>query len=155
MANQISAGILVYRFKNNVPEFFLVHPGGPFWAKKDEGVWSIPKGLVKGNEDLLSTAKREFSEETGQVIKGTFIELSPVKQKSGKVIHAWAVEGNCDRSRIKSNTFEMEWPPNSGKTAEFPEVDRGEWFTPEEAQRKIHFGQVGFIKELLKKWEHR
>src|SRR5674476_604456 len=109
-----SAGILLYRFQNNLPEVLLVHPGGPFWAKKDLGVWSIPKGEFEADENPLDAAKREVKEETGIKVQGDFIELTPVKQKSGKVIYAWALQGNFNLEEIQSNTFEIEWPPKSG-----------------------------------------
>lgn len=145
---KISAGLLLYRLRNKEIEVFLVHPGGPFWSGKDIGAWSIPKGLIDPDEDLLSAAQREFYEETGFKVSGHFLQLSPVKTKSGKTIQAWAVEGNYDPSGIKSNTFTMEWPPHSGKQGEFPEVDRAAWFEIEEAKRKIHQGQVPLIEEL-------
>src|SRR2546422_40260 len=123
-----SAGILLYRIKNKNPEVFLVHPGGPFWAKKDLGAWSIPKGELSDNEAPLDAAKREFKEETGMDINGKFIELTPVTQKGGKLVYAFALEGEIDPDEIKCNTFEMEWPPRSGKKQEFPEIDRSGWF---------------------------
>lgn len=144
-----SAGILVYRNKKDITEFFLVHPGGPFWKNKDEGAWSIPKGEFADDEDPLNAAKREFKEETGQAIDGAFISLTPVKQKSGKIIYAWAVEADIDPAAIKSNLFEMEWPPKSGKKQEFPEVDRAEWFTTEQAKEKINTSQAALIEELI------
>ncbi len=147
---QISAGILMYRFKGERPEVLLVHPGGPFWVNKDLGAWSIPKGLVDDNEDALEAAKREFEEETGFSVSGRFIPLSMQKTKSGKIIMAWAVEGDIDASRIKSNTFQIEWPPHSGKKQEFLEVDRAAWFDIEEAKERLNKGQVGFLEELLK-----
>lgn len=140
----------MYRRKNNL-EVFLVHPGGPFWAKKDEGAWSLPKGEYESEEDALQAAKREFKEETGFEIDGKFIELGQIKQPSGKVITAWAVQDDCDASAIKSNTFEMEWPPHSRKMAKFPEVDRACWFSIDEARVKILKGQVGFLDELREK----
>jgi len=130
-----SAGILLYRFVEGEPEVFLVHPGGPFWEYKDEGSWSIPKGEFVQGENPLEAAQREFFEETGSEISGEFIELTPLKQPSGKVVYAWAVEGNIDAGSIKSNLFSMEWPPKSGKEREFPEVDRGGWFTIPQAQK--------------------
>ena len=120
---KISAGILVYRFASGVLEVFLVHPGGPFWAKRDQGSWSIPKGEVDEGAGLLETAQREFREETGLPIEGEFIELTPLRQPNGKLVHAWAVNGEIDASRVESNTFSMEWPPHSGKQQQFPEVD--------------------------------
>jgi predicted NUDIX family NTP pyrophosphohydrolase len=145
---KISAGLLLYRLRNKEIEVFLVHPGGPFWAGKDIGAWSIPKGLIDPDEDPLSAAQREFHEETGFEVSGRFLQLTPVKTKSGKIIQAWAVEGDYDPSEIKSNTFAMEWPPHSGKQKEFPEVDRAAWFEIDEAKRKIHQGQVPLLEEL-------
>ena len=150
MAKQ-SAGILLYRIKSNDLEVFLVHPGGPFWAKKDEGAWSIPKGEFEDEEDPLAAAKREFEEETGLKISGEFIELHPVKQKSGKMVYAWAVEGDVDPLKIKSNEFEIEWPPKSGKMKSFPEIDKAAWFNLTEAKKKIITAQTGLIKELENK----
>jgi predicted NUDIX family NTP pyrophosphohydrolase len=146
-----SAGILLYRFYNNLPELLLVHPGGPFWAKKDLGAWSIPKGEFNETENPLDAAKREVEEETGIKVSGEFIELTPVKQKRGKLIYAWAVQGNFDEAEIKSNTFEIEWPPKSGKKQSFPEVDKAGWFTMEEAKRKVIRGQTPLIEELRAK----
>ena len=146
-----SAGILLFRLVNKKPELFLVHPGGPFWAKKDEGAWSIPKGEFDDSEDALEAAKREFSEETGVNIEGEFIVLSPAKQKSGKTVYAWAVEGDIDPSKIKSNHFEMEWPPRSGKMKSFPEIDKAAWFDVKEALQKINSGQASLIRELVTK----
>lgn len=145
---KISAGLLVYRMQGGVLQVFLVHPGGPFWAKKDLAAWSIPKGLIDEGEDPLAAAQREFEEETALKVSGRFIQLKPVKLKSGKVVRAWAVEGDCDPSAIISNTFSMEWPPNSGRQQEFPEVDRAAWFEIEEARKKINQGQVGLLEEL-------
>ena len=143
-----SAGILLYRMTNNLLQVFLVHPGGPFFRKKDEGAWSIPKGEYLDNEEALAAAQREFEEETGQPVSGNFIKLTPVKQKSGKVVHAWAVEGDIDHTNIISNLFEIEWPPKSGKKASFPEIDRAGWFDIETAKVKINPGQIGLITEL-------
>ncbi|MEO6733877.1 MAG: NUDIX domain-containing protein [Ferruginibacter sp.] len=143
-----SAGILLYRFDNKLAEVLLVHPGGPFWAKKDLGVWSIPKGEFDEREKPLNAAIREVEEETGIKLTGDFIELVPVKQKSGKVIYAWALEGDIDPATIISNTFEIEWPPKSGKKKVFPEVDKAAWFPMDEAKGKIIAGQVGLINEL-------
>ena len=143
-----SAGILVYRLRSKVLEVFLVHPGGPFWKNKDDGAWSIPKGEFMDDEDPLEAAKREFEEETGIKISGKFIELNPIKQKSGKTVYAWAVEGNIDPSKIKSNEFEMEWPPKSGKMKTFPEIDKASWFNLNEARKKIIEAQSSLIREL-------
>jgi len=128
MANN-SAGLLMYRHRGGILQVFLVHPGGPYWAKKDLGSWSIPKGEFTPDEDPLEAAKREFEEETGFSASGPFSPLTPIKQPSGKIVQAWAFEGDGDPSAIKSNTFSMEWPPRSGKYQEFPEVDRAGWFT--------------------------
>jgi predicted NUDIX family NTP pyrophosphohydrolase len=143
-----SAGILLYRKFNDVLQIFLVHPGGPFWKNKDDGAWSIPKGEYESDEDPLAAAKREFYEETGQSIDGEFIALKPIKQKSGKIVQAYLVEGDIDAHNIKSNLFEIEWPPKTGKMQSFPEVDRAGWFTVDEARVKINAGQVGLVVEL-------
>lgn len=143
-----SAGLLMYRRRGTAVEVLLVHPGGPFWAKKDEGAWSLPKGIIDPGEDELLAAIREFEEETGFTAEGDFIALTPRRQPSGKVISAWAIEGDCDPSAMKSNTFTMEWPPRSGNIAEFPEADRLEWFDIESAKLKIINGQKGFIEEF-------
>ena len=148
MARQHSAGIVLYRVGDGGPEVLLVHPGGPFWAKKDLGAWSIPKGELEPDEDPLAAARREFEEETGCRISGEFRPLAPLKQPGGKTVYAWAVEGDCDPAAIKSNTFSMEWPPHSGRRQEFPEVDRAAWFPLDEAKKKILPGQVGFIESL-------
>jgi predicted NUDIX family NTP pyrophosphohydrolase len=148
MAKKKSAGILMYRLRNGTVEVFLVHPGGPYWAKKDLGAWSIPKGESADGEDRLSAAKREFQEETGFLPEGGFVALAPIKQPGGKVVYAWAVRGDCDAKRIVSNTFSMEWPPRSGKRQEFPEVDRAEWFSMNLAKEKILKGQVRLLEEL-------
>lgn len=144
-----SAGILFYQFNNKIPEVFLVHPGGPFWKNKEVGSWSIPKGEFTEDELPLNAAIREVKEETGITCNGTFIELSPLKQKSGKLVYAWALEKEIDPAQITSNTFEMEWPPRSGQFKQFPEVDKAGWFTISEARQRINSGQVGFIDELL------
>ncbi|MFB9841545.1 NUDIX domain-containing protein [Mucilaginibacter ginsenosidivorans] len=148
MAKQ-SAGILLFRFKNRQPEVFLIHPGGPFFRNKDEGGWSIPKGEFTDDEEALGAAKREFEEETGQALTGEFIPLDPVTQKGGKKVYAWAVEGDIDHETIVSNTFEMEWPPRSGKKQTFPEVDKAGWFDMETARVKINAAQVGLIESLM------
>jgi predicted NUDIX family NTP pyrophosphohydrolase len=145
---KLSAGILLYRLEGEV-QVFLVHPGGPFWAKKDEGAWSIPKGEYEAGEDPLMVAKREFQEETGFKIDGTCYPLTPLKQPSGKVISAWAVAGDIDAAALTSNTFTMEWPPKSGRTREVPEVDRGAWFDLPTARIKLLPGQRGFLDQLL------
>jgi predicted NUDIX family NTP pyrophosphohydrolase len=138
----------MYRRRHGVLEIFLVHPGGPFWQKKDAGSWSIPKGEYTTDEDPLEVAKREFQEETGFKASGEFVPLTSRKQPSGKTITAWAFEGDCDASTIKSNTFSMEWPPHSGKREEFPEVDRAGWFSIPVAKEKIIKGQSSFLDEL-------
>jgi predicted NUDIX family NTP pyrophosphohydrolase len=148
-----SAGILLYRKKAGAIEVFLVHPGGPFWKNKDAGAWSIPKGEFT-DEDPLTAAKREFEEETGIAVDGKFIELSPLKQKSGKLVMAWALLKNIDASKIASNQFSFEWPPKSGKHILIPEVDKADWFIPSIAKEKIIPGQAAFIDELLKKVKH-
>ncbi|KPJ93561.1 MAG: hypothetical protein AMJ53_07040 [Gammaproteobacteria bacterium SG8_11] len=143
-----SAGILLYRIAQAHLQVFLVHPGGPFWAHKDAGAWSIPKGEFGADEDALAAARREFAEETGFDIDGEFKELAPVKQSSAKTVYAWAVVGDLDASAIRSNTFTMQWPPNSGRYAEFPEVDRGQWFDFPTAKQKIVKGQVPLLEQL-------
>lgn len=148
---QQSAGIVLYRIQNNSIQVFLVHPGGPYWSKKDEGAWSIPKGEFNENEEPLAAAKREFQEETGIKIAGEFIQLNPVKQKGGKMVYAWAVEGDIDPAKIKSNSFEIEWPPRSGKMKSFPEIDKAAWFQLNDAQKKIIEAQSTLIKELESK----
>ncbi len=150
MPTKQSAGLLMYRKRGEAVQVLLVHPGGPFWAKKDLGAWSIPKGEFEEDEDPLKAARREFEEETGFLPTGNFVRLGEAKQPSGKVVHAWAFEGDLDARKIKSNTFSLEWPPQSGKQQEFPEIDRGEWFTVEIAKEKILKGQVPFIEELLR-----
>lgn len=144
-----SAGLLMYRRRGKTLQVLLVHPGGPFWDKKDIGSWSMPKGEFSQDEDALKAARREFEEETGFLPTGNFIRVGAIKQPSGKLIHAWAFEGDLDAKKIKSNTFSVEWPPQSGKQQEFPEVDRAEWFTIETAREKIIKGQVEFLDELL------
>ena len=151
-----SAGILMFRSRAGSLEVLLVHPGGPFWAKKDEGAWSIPKGEFNiDTEDPLEAARREFEEETGFTPGGDFISLDTLAQSSMKIVQAWAVEGDCDAAHIKSNTFSMEWPPRSGKQQEFPEVDRAGWFDIETAKTKILKGQTTFIDRLLEQLKNR
>ena len=144
-----SAGLLMYRRKDGALEVLLVHPGGPFWAKKDLGAWTIPKGELEEGEDALTTAQREFQEETGIAPSGPFHSLGSIKQKGGKVVHAWAFEGDCAAETIQSNTVKMEWPPRSGQWREFPEVDRAEWFRVDEAQRRINSAQVPLLDHLV------
>ena len=144
-----SAGLLVFRRRQGIIEVLLVHPGGPFWARKDEGAWSIPKGEYEPGQDPLEAARREVREETGFQAGGEFLPLTPRKQPSGKVISAWALEGDWDASAVRSNTFSMEWPPRSGKQQEFPEVDRAGWFSIPAAREKILRGQIPFLEELM------
>ncbi|MGZ5474119.1 MAG: NUDIX domain-containing protein [Thermoanaerobaculia bacterium] len=149
MPRKTSAGILLYRRRGDDLEIFLVHPGGPFWAKKDRGAWSLPKGEFEEGEDPLAAAVREFTEETGFPIAGEFRPLAPLRQPSGKTIYAWAVEGDCNPAELRSNTFEMEWPPKSGKSQQFPEADRAAWFPIGEARGRILKGQAPFLDELV------
>jgi predicted NUDIX family NTP pyrophosphohydrolase len=148
--NVHSYGILLYRRTSDHLQVMLVHPGGPFWAGKDTGAWSIPKGLPEGNEQGLETARREFREETGFEVDGEFIELGVLRQPSGKTVHCWALEGTLDVNRIQSNTFTLEWPRHSGTVREYPEVDTGGWFSLAEAREKISRGQMEFLNRLLK-----
>jgi predicted NUDIX family NTP pyrophosphohydrolase len=144
-----SAGVLLYRMRNSVLEVFLVHPGGPFWVKKDAGAWSIPKGEFADDEEPLAAAMREFREETGFEIQGEPIGLTPVRQRGGKTIYAWALEGDCDPSALRSDSFSVEWPPRSGISRDFPEVDRGGWFSLDQARSKINPAQADFLTELV------
>ena len=143
-----SAGLLLFRRTSAGVEVLLVHPGGPLWGKKDEGAWSIPKGEIDADEDPLAAARREFEEELGSPVSGEFIALAPIRQASGKVVHAWAVEGDFDPATLTSGTFNMEWPPRSGHRQEFPEVDRAEWFTIEHAKRKINKAQIALLDQV-------
>ena len=143
-----SAGIVLYRNQNQAMEVFLVHPGGPYWAGKEEGAWSIPKGEFAEGEDPLATAQREFREETGSEIKGNFIDLGTVKQKGGKLVYAWATEGDLDARAIKSNTFKQEWPYKSGKWNTYPEVDKAGWFSIEQAKIKLNPAQFTLLERL-------
>jgi predicted NUDIX family NTP pyrophosphohydrolase len=145
-----SAGLLMYRRCGGAVELLLVHPGGPFWAKKDDGAWSIPKGEHDDAETPLAVAKREFAEEVGALPDGDFVDLGEVTQAGRKVVRAFALEGDFDVACLQSNTFEIEWPPKSGRKRSFPEVDRAEWFAPDEARRKILAGQRPFIERLLR-----
>lgn len=151
MAKKQSAGLVLYRRYKNILEVFLVHPGGPLWKNKDAASWSIPKGEFDENEEPLQAAIREFLEETGIPVSGEFIELKPIIQKGGKKVFAWALEKNVDAATVRSNHFEMEWPPRSGKYQSFPEVDKGAWFTIDEATKKINGMQAALIEELQKK----
>ena len=146
--NKKSAGILAYREGVSGLEVFLMHPGGPFWKKKDLGAWSIPKGEITDNEDEKEAAKREFEEETGMKINADLIPLKPIRQKNGKTVMAWAINQDIDPSKIVSNLFEIEWPPKSGKHQQFPEMDRAEWFSVSDAREKIIAGQAALIDEL-------
>ncbi|HEX2228346.1 MAG TPA: NUDIX domain-containing protein [Candidatus Binatia bacterium] len=150
MRKKDSAGLLLYRRCGEL-QVLLVHPGGPFWTKKDAGSWSVPKGEFSEGEDALQAARREFTEETGFTIEGDFCRLDPVKQSGGKVVHAWAVEADCDPSQVRSNSFSMEWPPKSGQIQQFPEVDRAEWFAINEARKRIIKGQVELLEQLAAK----
>ena len=141
----------MYRRRDSRIEVFLVHPGGPFWAKKDPGAWSIPKGEYLDQEEPLGVAKREFEEETGFTPEGPFIELGDLKQLGGKIITAWAFEGDCDPTKLKSNTFVMEWPPRSGCRMDVPEVDRGCWYSVGEARSRLLAGQRAFLDRLLER----
>lgn len=151
----VSAGLLLFRQIGPTTEVLLVHPGGPFWAKKDLGAWSIPKGEIPEGESPETTARREFEEELGTRPEGELIPLGEVRQKAGKVVQAWAVEGNFDLSKVRSNTFEMEWPPHSGKKQAFPEIDRAEFFALDEARKKINPAQAEFIDRLEKLLAHQ
>ena len=141
----------MYRVRGGELEFLLVHPGGPLWQSQDAGIWSIPKGEIHPGEDGLEAAKREFGEELGLPAQGAFVELAPITQKSGKIVHAWGFAGDCDPSQIRSNTFSMEWPPHSGRMGTFPEVDRAAFFNLEQAKVRIIPAQVPLLEELLRK----
>jgi predicted NUDIX family NTP pyrophosphohydrolase len=146
-----SAGLLPYRRREGRLEVFLVHPGGPFWANKDEHAWSVAKGEVEPGEDLLHAAHREFSEETGFTLVEPAIPLAPIRQASGKLVHVWAIEADIDPSVVQSNSFPLEWPPRSGQIRQFPEVDRAAWFDLAEARNKIHKGQIAILDEVKSK----
>ena len=148
-----SAGILLYRINDQILEVFLVHPGGPFFKNKDEGSWSIPKGEFLDDEEALVAAKREFEEETGQAINGDFLDLGTIKQKNGKTVYAWALEGDINHETIFSNTCEIEWPPRTGKKLTIPEIDRAGWFEPAIAKQKINPAQAALVDRLLKLFE--
>jgi len=146
-----SAGLLLFRRSTTHLELFLVHPGGPFWARKDDGAWSLPKGEYADPESPLEAAKREFQEETGISVDGDFLPLGELRQPGGKLVTAWALEKDVDPTLVKSNLFSMEWPPKSGQTQEFPEVDRAAWFPISQARSKLLKGQVAFINRLADK----
>ncbi len=145
---KVSAGVLLYRLRDDVVEFLLVHPGGPFWKNKDAGAWTIPKGEVQPEENPLAAARREFQEELGFQPQGSFLPLAAIRQKGGKLVQAWAVEGDCNPAQIKSNTFTLEWPPGSGRVSTFAEVDRAAFFPLSEAKNKINPAQVPLLEEL-------
>jgi predicted NUDIX family NTP pyrophosphohydrolase len=152
---KISAGVLMYRRRAGALELLLAHPGGPFFARRDEGWWTIPKGEPNPDETLEACARREFSEETGMRCElGPLVSLGSVQQKGGKVVHAWACEGDCDLAELHSNTFELEWPPKSGRMRAFPELDRFEFFEPDQARAKINAAQVEFVDRLVRALEH-
>jgi predicted NUDIX family NTP pyrophosphohydrolase len=150
-----SGGILLFKFVDGGLRVVLVHPGGPFWAKKDAGAWSIPKGIIEESEAGLDAARREFKEETGFDVDGDFIELGQLKQLGGKIVHAWALESELDVKNIRSNTFRLQWPKNSGSVKEYPEIDKAEWFDVDQAKKKILKGQAQFIDRLVEKLENR
>ncbi len=149
--NKLSAGILLYRFRDETLEVLIAHPGGPFWAKKDLGAWSIPKGLVAPGEDLLKAAVREFYEETGKNVSGDFLKLTPIKLRAGKTVIPFALEGDLDPESIVSNTFEMEWPPRSGRQQAFPEIDSVKWVDTDTAKVKLNPAQASIVDELIRK----
>ncbi len=144
-----SAGLLLFRERDGALELFLVHPGGPFFRGRDEGAWTIPKGLIENGEDALAAARREFHEETGFTPEGPFLPLTPVRQRGGKTVFAWAFRGDCDPFTVKANTFVLEWPPGSGRQREFPEIDYAAFFSVDEARRKLNPAQAAFVDELI------
>ncbi len=143
-----AAGLLLFRRKGDDVEVLLVHPGGPLWSKRDEGAWSIPKGEIESGEEPLRAAQREFEEELGSLVTGEFVELTPIRQASGKWVHAWALETDFDTTSFKPGTFSMEWPPKSGRRQDFPEVDRVEWFALDDAKRKINPAQIALLDQI-------
>lgn len=145
----VSAGLLLFRRRDGRLELLLAHPGGPFWRNRDDGAWTIPKGVPESDEPLLEAARREFAEETGTRPDGAALPLGSIRQKAGKTVHAWAVEGDLDASRIVSNTMRIEWPPRSGRWTEIPEVDRCAWLDPDTARRKLNPAQAAFVDRLL------
>jgi predicted NUDIX family NTP pyrophosphohydrolase len=149
-ANRLSAGLLMFRKREGILEILLVHLGGPFWSRKDEGAWFVPKGAVEPGEKEFAAARREFEEETGMTAQEPFIELGSVQHKSGKRVVAWAFSGDGDPTKVRSNTFQMEWPPRSGKFQDFPEIDRAEFFTVEAAEKKMHLAEFEFVTRLEK-----
>jgi len=149
--SKVSAGLLMYRIREGKLEFLLAHPGGPFWQDKDEGVWTIPKGEIQPGEEPLAAARREFEEEVGFAADGPFTPLTPIRQRSGKLVHAWGFEGDCDPARVHSNLFRMEWPPHSGRFEECPEVDRAAFFDLEAARAKINPAQMPLLEEMAAK----
>ena len=149
---KVSAGLLMYRVRDGALEFLLAHPGGPFWKDRDAGAWTIPKGEIQPGEEALSAARREFEEEIGLKADGPFQELTPIQQKGGKIVHAWAFEGDFDPTCVRSNTYQMEWPPRSGRFQACPEVDRACFFRMDEAKTKINPAQVALLEELERKW---
>lgn len=146
--SSISAGLLLFRRTGEDLEIFLAHPGGPFWVRRDEGAWTIPKGGVEAGEDPLDAARREFEEETGIVPRGEFVPLGSIRQRAGKIVHAWAWEGDADAAHITSNTTETEWPRGSGRRITYPEIDRCAWFTTDEARTRMNAAQAAFIDRL-------
>lgn len=152
---KVSAGLLMCRIRDGALQFLLAHPGGPFWKDRDAGAWTIPKGEIQQGEEPLAAAQREFEEEVGFKPRGRFIELAPITQKSGKIVHAWAFEGDCDPARFRSNTFKMEWPPHSGKFEDCPEVDRAGFFGMEEAKGKINPAQIPLLVEATQRLGQR
>jgi predicted NUDIX family NTP pyrophosphohydrolase len=153
--SNVSSGLLLFRENSGSLQMLLAHPGGPIWEKRDEGAWTIPKGLVNEGENVLAAACREFEEETGLKPAGPYIPLGFIKQKAGKVVHAWAWEGSADESKMKSNWMKMEWPYKSGQWIQFPEIDRCAWFNPTESKKKINPAQIAFIDSLEEWWMRR